>query len=155
MCVLLIYPRDAFLFYLCGMNDIRIESLKELGEAARLFLDGIGESRVIAFYGAMGAGKTTFIKALCDVLGVEDDVNSPTFNIINEYRTDNGDAVYHFDFYRIEKVSEAMDIGFEEYVYSGDLCLIEWPQNIEQILPVDTLKVQISVLDDGCRVVTF
>ena len=137
------------------MNDIRIESLKELGEAARLFLDGIGESRVIAFYGAMGAGKTTFIKALCDVLGVEDDVNSPTFNIINEYRTDNGDAVYHFDFYRIEKVSEAMDIGFEEYVYSGDLCLIEWPQNIEQILPVDTLKVQISVLDDGCRVVTF
>ena len=137
------------------MNDIRIESLKELGDAARLFLDGIGESRVIAFYGAMGAGKTTFIKALCDVLGVEDDVNSPTFNIINEYRTDNGDAVYHFDFYRIEKVSEAMDIGFEEYVYSGDLCLIEWPQNIEQILPVDTLKVQISVLDDGCRVVTF
>lgn len=137
------------------MNDIRIESLKELGEAARLFLDGIGESRVIAFYGAMGAGKTTFIKALCDVLGVEDDVNSPTFNIINEYRADNGDAVYHFDFYRIEKVSEAMDIGFEEYVYSGDLCLIEWPQNIEQILPVDTLKVQISVLEDGCRVVTF
>ncbi|NCB20034.1 MAG: tRNA (adenosine(37)-N6)-threonylcarbamoyltransferase complex ATPase subunit type 1 TsaE [Bacteroidia bacterium] len=137
------------------MNDIRIESLKELGEAARLFLDGIGESRVIAFYGAMGAGKTTFIKALCDVLGVEDDVNSPTFNIINEYRAENGDAVYHFDFYRIEKVSEAMDIGFEEYVYSGDLCLIEWPQNIEQILPVDTLKVQISVLDDGCRVVTF
>ena len=136
------------------MNDIRIESLKELGEAARLFLDGIGESRVIAFYGAMGAGKTTFIKALCDVLGVEDDVNSPTFNIINEYRAENGDAVYHFDFYRIEKVSEAMDIGFEEYVYSGDLCLIEWPQNIEQILPVDTLKVQISVLDDGCRVVT-
>jgi tRNA threonylcarbamoyladenosine biosynthesis protein TsaE len=155
MCVLLIYPRDAFLFYLCGMNDIRIEGLKELGEAARLFLDGIGESRVIAFYGAMGAGKTTFIKALCDVLGVEDDVNSPTFNIINEYRADNGDAVYHFDFYRIEKVSEAMDIGFEEYVYSGDLCLIEWPQNIEQILPVDTLKVQISVLEDGCRVVTF
>ena len=137
------------------MNDIRIESLKELGEAARLFLDGIGESRVIAFYGAMGAGKTTFIKALCDVLGVVDDVNSPTFNIINEYRAENGDAVYHFDFYRIEKVSEAMDIGFEEYVYSGDLCLIEWPQNIEQILPVDTLKVQISVLDDGCRVVTF
>ncbi|MEA4868331.1 MAG: tRNA (adenosine(37)-N6)-threonylcarbamoyltransferase complex ATPase subunit type 1 TsaE [Rikenellaceae bacterium] len=137
------------------MNDIRIESLKELGDAARLFLDGIGESRVIAFYGAMGAGKTTFIKALCDVLGVEDDVNSPTFNIINEYRSENGDAVYHFDFYRIEKVSEAMDIGFEEYVYSGDLCLIEWPQNIEQILPVDTLKVQISVLDDGCRVVTF
>ena len=137
------------------MNDIRIESLKELGEAARLFLDGIGESRVIAFYGAMGAGKTTFIKALCDVLGVEDDVNSPTFNIINEYRAENGDAVYHFDFYRIEKVSEAMDIGFEEYVYSGDLCLIEWPQNIEQILPVDTLKVQLSVLDDGCRVVTF
>lgn len=137
------------------MKDIRIEGLKELGEAARLFLDGIGESRVIAFYGAMGAGKTTFIKALCDVLGVEDDVNSPTFNIINEYRADNGDAVYHFDFYRIEKVSEAMDIGFEEYVYSGDLCLIEWPQNIEQILPVDTLKVQISVLDDGCRVVTF
>ncbi len=137
------------------MKDIRIESLKELGDAARLFLDGIGESRVIAFYGAMGAGKTTFIKALCDVLGVEDDVNSPTFNIINEYRADNGDAVYHFDFYRIEKVSEAMDIGFEEYVYSGDLCLIEWPQNIEQILPVDTLKVQISVLDDGCRVVTF
>ncbi len=137
------------------MNDIRIESLKELGDAARLFLDGIGESRVIAFYGAMGAGKTTFIKALCDVLGVEDDVNSPTFNIINEYRTDNGDAVYHFDFYRIEKVSEAVDIGFDEYVYSGDLCLIEWPQNIEQILPVDTLKVQISVLDDGCRVVTF
>jgi len=138
-----------------GMEEIKIGSLKGLDKAARLFLDRIGQSRVIAFYGAMGAGKTTFIKALCDVLGVVDDVNSPTFNIINEYRSGDGDAIFHFDFYRIEKVSEAVDIGFDEYVYSGDLCLIEWPQNIEQILPVDTLKVQISVLDDGCRVVIF
>jgi tRNA threonylcarbamoyladenosine biosynthesis protein TsaE len=136
------------------MEKIRIENLKGLYKAAGEFLEMTGDSKVVAFYGSMGAGKTTFIKALCSVLGVEDDVNSPTFNIVNEYHSDSGDVIYHFDFYRIESVPEALDIGFEEYVYSGNLCLMEWPEKIEQILPDDVLKVQISVQDDDSRIIS-
>ena len=110
---------------------------------------------VVALYGEMGAGKTTFTKALCKVLGVVDGVNSPTFNLINEYRTDKGEVVYHFDFYRIDKLEEAFDIGFEEFIESGNLCIIEWPEKIEQILPSDTLRVKISVLKDGSRELAF
>jgi len=137
------------------MNSVKIKNLEELDAAAQEFLDKAGDCSVIAFYGAMGAGKTTFIKALCKCLGILDNVNSPTFNIINEYRSFDGDSVFHFDFYRIEKPAEALDVGFDEYAYSGHLCLIEWPENIEQILPSDTLKVQISVQEDDSRIISF
>ncbi len=136
-------------------NRIVFRSLREIDRAAANFLELVGSHKVIALYGSMGAGKTTFTKALCKVLGVVDGVNSPTFSIINEYLKADGSPVYHFDFYRIDKLSEAFDIGFEEYVYSGELCIIEWPEKIEQILPDDTLKVQISVLDDESREITF
>ncbi|MDO9680665.1 MAG: tRNA (adenosine(37)-N6)-threonylcarbamoyltransferase complex ATPase subunit type 1 TsaE [Bacteroidales bacterium] len=137
------------------VNKIIIRGLSDIESAAARFLELKGRSSVIALYGGMGAGKTTFTKALCRVLGVVDGVNSPTFNIVNEYRTDSGETVYHFDFYRIESIAEALDIGFEEYLYSGDLCIIEWPEKVEQILPDDTLKVQISVLNNHYRELTF
>jgi tRNA threonylcarbamoyladenosine biosynthesis protein TsaE len=136
-------------------NRIVIKSLREIERAAAEFLEMIGNNKIIALYGSMGAGKTTFTKALCKVMGVVDGVNSPTFSIINEYRNLEGTPVYHFDFYRIESLSDAFDIGYEEYVYSGELCIIEWPEKIEQILPDETLKVQISVLDDESREITF
>jgi tRNA threonylcarbamoyladenosine biosynthesis protein TsaE len=137
------------------VNKIIIKGLFDIESAAAKFLELKGRSTVIALYGGMGAGKTTFTKALCSVLGVVDGVNSPTFNIVNEYRTTSGETVYHFDFYRIESIAEALDIGFEEYLYSGDLCIIEWPEKVEQILPDDTLKVQISVLNNHFRELTF
>jgi tRNA threonylcarbamoyladenosine biosynthesis protein TsaE len=107
---------------------------------------------VFAFYGKMGAGKTTFIKAVCEELGVEDVINSPTFSIINEYRSEkSGELIYHFDFYRIRKLSEARDIGVEDYFYSGALCLIEWPEIIEPLLPDDTVRITIDENTDGSR----
>lgn len=132
------------------MKEVRlkIDSLDTIEVVAKRFIELIsGRGNVIAFYGQMGAGKTTFIKSLCKVIGVIDLVGSPTFNIVNEYATKGGDAVYHFDFYRIESLEEAFDIGIEEYFYSDALCLIEWPQKVEQILPSDLIKVQISVLE--------
>lgn len=138
------------------MNEkIIIKNLKDIDRAAKEFLKIIPENSVVALYGVMGAGKTTFIKAICKVLGVPDSVNSPTFTIINEYRTKENKPVYHFDFYRINKIEEVFDIGFDEFVDSGNMCLIEWPEKIEQILPDDCLKVHISVLDDDSREVTF
>ncbi|MDP3397596.1 MAG: tRNA (adenosine(37)-N6)-threonylcarbamoyltransferase complex ATPase subunit type 1 TsaE [Bacteroidales bacterium] len=137
------------------VNKIIIRGLSDIESAAARFLELKGRSSVIALYGGMGAGKTTFTKAMCSVLGVVDGVNSPTFNIVNEYRTALGETVYHFDFYRVESIAEALDIGFEEYLYSGDLCIIEWPEKVEQILPDDTLKVQISVLNNHYRELTF
>ncbi len=135
-------------------RKIVFRNLDEIDAAAAEFLPKIGDSKVIALYGSMGAGKTTFTKALCKVLGVTDGVNSPTFSIINEYMRSDGIPVYHFDFYRIDKISEAFDIGFEEYIYSGALCIIEWPEKVEQLLPDDTLRVEISVLDDGTRILS-
>ncbi len=132
------------------MKEVRlkIDSLDTIELVAKRFIELIrGKGNVIAFYGQMGAGKTTFIKSLCKVMGVIDLVGSPTFNIVNEYATKDGDAVYHFDFYRIESLEEAFDIGIEEYFYCDALCLIEWPQKVEQILPSDLIKVQISVLE--------
>ena len=136
-------------------KKILIRSVENIDGAAVEILKRKPASPVIALFGEMGAGKTTFTKALCKVLGVVDGVNSPTFNLINEYRTDKGEVVYHFDFYRINKLEEAFDIGFEEFIESGNLCIIEWPEKIEQILPSDTLRVKISVLKDGSRELAF
>ena len=136
-------------------KKILIRSVESIDEASVEFLKRKPANMVIALYGEMGAGKTTFTKSLCKVLGVLDGVNSPTFTLINEYRTSDGETIYHFDFYRINKLEEAFDIGFEEFVESGNLCIIEWPEKIEQILPPDTLKVKISVLDDGKRELIF
>jgi tRNA threonylcarbamoyladenosine biosynthesis protein TsaE len=121
-----------------------VKTEAELPEAARELLSANREFRVFALYGEMGAGKTTFIKALCHSLGVADVVQSPTFSIINEYKTPGGESVFHFDFYRIKKIEEAFDIGYEDYIYSGSYCFIEWPELIEPLLPPDTLRVFIS-----------
>ena len=137
------------------MNKIVIDSLDNIETAAESFLEKKGAGNIIALYGQMGAGKTTFTKAICAVLGVVDDVGSPTFTIINEYLTASGEPLYHFDFYRIKNVAEALDTGIEEYLDSGCICILEWPEKIEQILPDDIVKVQISVQDDDKRILTF
>ena len=111
--------------------------------------------KVFAFYGKMGAGKTTFIKAICEEMGVDDVITSPTFAIVNEYETSEEDTIYHFDFYRIKKIEEVYDMGYEEYFYSGNLCFIEWPELIEDLLPEDATKVTIKEAEDGSRVISF
>ena len=137
-------------------HEIRIESLERIDAAAEEFLSQLGDRKVVAFYAPMGAGKTTFTGALCRALGVrEDAVSSPTFAIVNEYRTQGGESVYHFDFYRINKITEALDIGFYDYIDSGCLCLMEWPENIEDLLPEDTLRVRIVVGSDGSRTLVW
>lgn len=128
---------------------------EEIQQAAAQFVSAMGTSTVFAFYGKMGAGKTTFIKALCHELGVTDTVNSPTFAIVNEYEDATGNPVYHFDFYRIKKLSEAYDMGCDEYFYSGHPCFIEWPELIEELLPEEAVKVTICTLPDGSRQVTM
>ncbi|MES5005262.1 tRNA (adenosine(37)-N6)-threonylcarbamoyltransferase complex ATPase subunit type 1 TsaE [Prevotella disiens] len=135
--------------------EIKIESLATIHEAAKQFIAGIGDNKVFAFYGKMGAGKTTFTKAICEVLGVKDVITSPTFAIVNEYTDREGQPIYHFDFYRIKKLEEVYDMGYEDYFYSNHLCLLEWPELIEDILPENTIKVTIEEQPDGTRVVTF
>lgn len=133
-------------------HELKITGLEDLERAAREFLKGIGDRTLVAFYAPMGAGKTTFITAVCKVLGVQEDaVSSPTFAIVNEYRTADGDPLFHFDFYRIERLEEALDIGLYDYLDSGYLCLMEWPENIEDLLPEETLKVHIRVNPDLSR----
>lgn len=136
---------------------IKIASLDRIDEAAKEFIAAMGDETVYAFYGEMGAGKTTFINALSRALGVEDDTtNSPSFSIINEYRSDTtAELIYHFDLYRLESLEEAFDIGVEDYFDSGALCLLEWPERIEDILPDDTVKVTLKVLDDDSREITL
>lgn len=135
---------------------ITIADTEDLDRAAEDFLSEIGENRIIAFYAPMGAGKTTFTTAVCRRLGVRDDaVSSPTFAIVNEYRTSSGEPLYHFDFYRITKITEALDIGFYDYIDSGFLCIIEWPENIEEILPEETLRVSIAVNPDESRTLSW
>ena len=134
--------------------EIIINNLENIREAARAFIDAIGDHKVFAFYGSMGAGKTTFVKAICEELGVEDVITSPTFAIINEYSSREG-VIYHFDFYRIKKLEEVYDMGYEDYFYSGALCFIEWPELIEELLPEDAVKVSISENADGTRTVTL
>jgi len=142
------------------MKNIKITDIEHIREAAREFINQIGDRRVFAFYGKMGAGKTTFVKAICEELGVEDVITSPTFAIINEYSinvqrsTFNVQRIFHFDFYRIKKLEEVYDMGYEDYFYSGALCFIEWPELIEEILPEDTVRVSISEQEDGSRLVT-
>ena len=137
------------------MQTIQISSLENIREAAKEFIAAMDDRTVFAFRGNMGAGKTTFIKAICEELGVEDVINSPTFAIVNEYRSDEtGELIYHFDFYRINKLSEAEDIGTEDYFYSGALCFIEWPEKIEELLPGDVVEVNISENPDGTSTVS-
>lgn len=135
------------------MTEILIPSLDKIADAAQEFVAQMGHRRVFAFYGGMGAGKTTFIKALCQQLGVKDAVTSPTFAIVNEYDSDIG-PIYHFDFYRIKNLAEVMDLGFDDYAYSGHLCLMEWPELIEDLLPDNTVSVHIEETDNGMRKVT-
>ncbi|MBO7112039.1 MAG: tRNA (adenosine(37)-N6)-threonylcarbamoyltransferase complex ATPase subunit type 1 TsaE [Bacteroidaceae bacterium] len=138
------------------MTTITIKDLDHIEEAAREFIKNMGDDTVFAFYGKMGAGKTTFIKALCKLLGVEDEVNSPTFAIINEYRSETtAELIYHFDFYRIKKLEEVYDLGYEDYFYSGALCFIEWPELVEELLPLDAKKVTITENSDGSRTITL
>lgn len=136
--------------------EIRINALADINEAAKAFVENIGTSTVFAFYGKMGAGKTTFIKAVCECLGVEDVITSPTFAIVNEYTsTTTGDTIYHFDFYRIKRLEEVYDMGYEDYIDSGSLCFMEWPELIEDLLPEDVRKVSIRENEDGSRSVCF
>lgn len=136
--------------------EIKINNLESISQGARQFIENMGRVRVFAFYGKMGAGKTTFIKAVCEQLGVEDVITSPTFAIVNEYTSEtSGDTIYHFDFYRIKKIEEVYDMGYEEYFYGGGLCFIEWPELIEGLLPEDAVKVEIKENEDGSRTVSF
>ena len=137
-------------------HQIVIGGLEDLDRAAREFLKEIGDHTLVAFYAPMGAGKTTFTTAVCKALGVQEDaVSSPTFAIVNEYRGGQGQPIFHFDFYRIDKPVEALDIGLYDYLDSGELCLMEWPENVEELLPEETLKVQIRVLADNSRILSW
>ncbi len=135
---------------------ITIQSLDLIHKAAQEFIKNMGTKKIYAFYGNMGAGKTTFIKAICQELGVEDIITSPTFSLVNEYTSNKlNEPIYHFDFYRIKKIEEVYDMGYEDYFYSGHLCFLEWPELIEDLLPEDAVKVEINVNADGTRTVKF
>ena len=140
------------------MNTISIQDIEHIREAARELIQQMGDAHVFAFYGKMGAGKTTFVKAICEELGVQDVITSPTFAIINEYEASSTGQyedipIYHFDFYRIKKLEEVYDMGYEDYFYADALCFIEWPELIEDILPEDAVKVSIEEQPDGTRLV--
>ena len=137
------------------MGKIIIKNLDDIDRAAAQFLKETAGEYLFAFYGSMGAGKTTFISALCKMSGVVDEISSPTFTIVNEYMTESGEPMYHFDFYRINRPEEAMDIGLYDYLYSDCLCIMEWPENIEDLLPEETLKVRITVNPDQSRTLTW
>lgn len=133
---------------------LEVKSLADLPGVANQLLNFAGNQRVFIFEGDMGAGKTTFIKTFCQVLGVKDVVSSPTYSIVNEYESVNG-SVYHFDFYRIKDIQEAYDLGYEEYFYGNGICLIEWPERVEELLPDDFIKVEITIIDESQRTITF
>lgn len=138
------------------MKEIIIKDISLIDEAAKEFVAAMGSATVFAFYGTMGAGKTTFIKAICQQLGVEEVITSPTFAIVNEYLSvKTNRPIYHFDFYRIKKLEEVFDMGYEDYFYSDSLCFLEWPELIEEILPEDAVKVTITEMGDGSREVEF
>lgn len=127
------------------MITITIQDETHLSEAAKQLLNAIGDSKIFALYGTMGAGKTTFVKALCKELGATDCVTSPTFTIVNEYIAGNGSSIFHFDFYRLKQKSEAFDFGFEEYIDSNGYLFMEWPEIVEDLLPDNTVKVYLTV----------
>jgi len=135
-------------------HTINIASTDELAKAAKEFIEVVKDKRTFAFNGQMGAGKTTFIKAICEQLGVKDTISSPTFSIVNEYLTTKGDKVFHFDFYRIKTEQEAYDMGYEDYFYSKVYCFVEWPEKIASLLPPKTVNVSIK-LDGEKRIVTI
>ena len=135
--------------------EITIKSLDEIQQAADDFVAAMGDNTVFALYGPMGVGKTTFTKAVCERLGVKDNITSPTFAIVNEYRSTTDELIYHFDFYRIKKLEEVYDMGYEDYFYSSAICFIEWPELIEELLPLDAVKVTLSENSDGTRSVRF
>ena len=135
--------------------EIKITSLDNILQAAQEFISQMGDRKAFAFYGHMGAGKTTFIKAICEALGVEDVITSPTFSLVNDYTDRDGNSIYHFDFYRIKKLDEVYDMGYEDYFYGGSLCFLEWPELIEEILPKDVTKVTITEEADGSRKVVW
>ena len=133
--------------------NIIIKNIDSIATAAQEFIAQMGNSKILAFYGSMGAGKTTFVKALCETMGVTDTVNSPTFAIVNEYNTPSGVPIYHFDFYRIKQLAEVYDMGYEDYFYGQGICFIEWPELIEELLPEDTVCITIEELPDGSRMI--
>lgn len=133
------------------MRELIIESPESIDKQAREFLEILASRKVVAFYGEMGAGKTTFIKALCRELNVIDGVSSPTFALVYEYHTPDDSLVYHFDFYRINSPTELFDLGYEDYFYSGHFCFIEWPEKATHLIPEGAVKVYITVQDDGKR----
>ena len=136
------------------MNFV-IKDLSDISSVAKAFVDEMGDKNVFAFYGEMGAGKTTFIKAICKVLGVTETIASPTFAIINEYKRGDGNPIFHFDFYRIKNMEEAYDFGYEDYFYSGHLCFIEWPELVEPLLPENVVKVQITIDHNEQRIISI
>lgn len=135
------------------MTTLEIQSIDTINKSAEEFVSLMSDKTVFAFHGKMGAGKTTFIKAICEKLGVEDVINSPTFAIVNEYRANTGELIYHFDFYRINSIEEVYDFGYEDYFYSGSICFIEWPEKIESLLPYDVINVNIEEQENGTRLV--
>lgn len=134
---------------------IKIENLQNYPDAAKEFIEAMDGRRIFAFYGNMGTGKTTLIKSICEAMGVEDAINSPTFAIVNEYEDKEGETIFHFDFYRIKSLAEVYNMGYEEYLYSDAYCFIEWPELIEELLPEETTKVYINEESDGTRTVTI
>ena len=137
------------------MKEINVNGLGDLPDAAEQILEALDGRNVVALYGPMGAGKTTLVREICAQLGSEDTVTSPTFALINRYDTDKGEAIFHFDFYRIERPEEAFDMGYEEYFYSDGLCLVEWPEKVEELLPDDVMKVTITPTSNTRRVITI
>ena len=134
-------------------STIRINSLEEYPKAAREFIEQMNGRRIFAFYGKMGSGKTTFIKSLCEEMGVTDTINSPTFAIVNEYEDREQNTIFHFDFYRIKSIAEVYNMGYEEYIYSGAYCFMEWPELVEELLPEETVRVEIEEAEDKRRVI--
>jgi tRNA threonylcarbamoyladenosine biosynthesis protein TsaE len=132
-------------------NNISIKNIIDIDESALKLIHQMGDEKIYAFYGEMGVGKTTFIKSICKMLGVKENVNSPTFSIVNEYKTSDFKTIYHFDCYRINKIQEALEIGILEYFDSGNICFIEWPEKISEILPDSIISVHISELTDQSR----
>ena len=137
------------------MDTLNLQTLSDLNVIADKFLHLTRGKKIFAFFGPMGVGKTTFIKALCNELGVVEIVTSPTFALVNEYQTSSGEAIYHFDFYRIEKIEEVYDFGYEDYFFSGNYCFIEWPDKVAEILPENIVFVQMIENEDGSRTINI